>query len=46
MHIFENEMKISNGEAFKKMSVSLQSVNMGLIETGDTPVAAKLCFVV
>lgn len=39
-------MKISNGEAFKMMPMSLQSVNMGMIETGNTPVAAKLCFVV
>lgn len=46
MHVFENEMKISNEEAFKMMPTSLQSVNLGVIETGNTPVAAKLCFAV
>lgn len=44
VHIFENEVKISNTKALKMMPTSLQSVNMGMIETGNTPVAAKLCF--
>lgn len=46
MNVFENEMKISNEETFKIMPMSLQSVNMGMIEMGNTPVAAKLCFMV
>lgn len=46
VHIFENEVKISNGKALKMMLTSLQYVNMGMIETGNTPVSANLCFVV
>lgn len=41
MHIFENEEEINNGNAIK---MSLQSVNIGMTEAGNSPVAAELYF--
>lgn len=44
MHIFENEEEISNENAIKMMPMSLQSVNIGVTEAGNSPVAAELYF--
>lgn len=44
MHVFENEEEISGGNTIKMMPMSLQSVNIGMTEAGNSPVAAELYF--
>lgn len=44
MHILENEVEISNGNTLKMMLRSLQSVNIGMTEAGNSAVAAELYF--
>lgn len=44
VYILENKRGVNNGKT--PMPAFLPRVNVGMVETGNTPVAAELCSVV